>query len=277
MTEVTPADCTTDRVVKYTATVTFEGKTYTDTTDNVTLADTALGHDWDTIKYTWSDDNTTVTALRACKRDHDHDVRETVNATYSVTKEATTMEEGTGLWTSDEFEYEEFEVQTKPVTIPKIPGWHINLTNYASNTAQTTLDSEMLYANGEVTFTATNMMTTDVFPTPVDVGCVIAVKNADGTYTPLACTTENGEHSFTVTMNGADIDLVLVVRGDANLNGRVDGPDATLTKKVVLEIEGYDPGPIRRLAMDTSRDGRVSGPDLTLMKKMILGTDTTKW
>ena len=78
-------------------------------------------------------------------------------------------------------------------------------------------------------------------------------------------------------MNSADIELVLVMRGDANLNGKVDGPDLTLTKKVVMETEGYDPGPIRLLAMDASIDGRIKGNDLTLIKGMTLGSQVLGW
>ncbi len=78
----------------------------------------ATGHDWSKVEYSWSEDNKSVTASIKCENNHDHDITETVSATYAVTLEPTCTETGKGLWTSAEFESEHFEVQTKEVTIP---------------------------------------------------------------------------------------------------------------------------------------------------------------
>ncbi len=271
----TAATCEGKGTTTYTATFTKEPFT-TQTKDVEDI--NALGHNWGTPSYVW--DKTAepwkCTATRVCSRDQSHTETETATAELVVITPATTMQEGSGEWIA-EFKNKAFEKQTETVTIPKIPGWYIKLQNYAPNTATTSLDPELLYANGEVTFTVSNIVNMAVFDEPVDAGCVLAVKNSDGSYTPLQCTTVDGTHSFTVTMNSADIELVLVMRGDANLNGKVDGPDLTLTKKVVMETEGYDPGPIRLLAMDASIDGRIKGNDLTLIKGMTLGSQVLGW
>ena len=54
----------------------------------------ALGHDWGEPTYTWSDDNTTVTATRVCGNDAEHIETETVNVTSEVTTAATCLTKG---------------------------------------------------------------------------------------------------------------------------------------------------------------------------------------
>ena len=64
-TTVSERDCTTPYVVKYTATVELDGETYTDTTNNVTLAD-ATGHHYtgEPVWGAWADDNTVVATFQ---------------------------------------------------------------------------------------------------------------------------------------------------------------------------------------------------------------------
>jgi hypothetical protein len=45
-TEVSAATCTADQVMRYVAKVTFNGSDYANVVDDVTIANTALGHDW---------------------------------------------------------------------------------------------------------------------------------------------------------------------------------------------------------------------------------------
>ena len=60
----------------------------------------ALGHDWNEVTYTWTEDNSEVTASRTCKRDETHVETETVKTTSEVTKEATYNEEGELTYTA---------------------------------------------------------------------------------------------------------------------------------------------------------------------------------
>jgi hypothetical protein len=68
---VTGQTCTTDHVVKYTAKVTFEGTEYTDTTEEVKLAD-RLGHDYELTGWAWAEDYSSATATFTCKNDGTH-------------------------------------------------------------------------------------------------------------------------------------------------------------------------------------------------------------
>ena len=78
----------------------------------------ATGHDW-TIGYEWNEteDGWACTATAVCANNAEHNVTETVNATYAVTQEPTATEEGVGTYTAA-FENELFTAQTKTVAIP---------------------------------------------------------------------------------------------------------------------------------------------------------------
>ena len=73
---------------------------------------TATGHDWEAPTYTWSDDNSSVTASRTCKNDASHVETETVDTTSEVTKEAKCEEKGETTYTAT-FENAAFEEQNK--------------------------------------------------------------------------------------------------------------------------------------------------------------------
>ncbi len=74
VTVVSAADCTNDRVEIYTASVTFDGADYTDTTNEVTIPDTALGHDYSVVHETVAPTiNAEGYTLYACSRCGDVD------------------------------------------------------------------------------------------------------------------------------------------------------------------------------------------------------------
>ncbi len=99
--------CTEKGETTYTSEA-FENMAFEAQVDTIPDID-PLDHDWE-ITYTWAEDNSSVTALKACKRDHEHDITETVDTT-SVTEPATCTEPGQITWTA-EFENEAFEKQT---------------------------------------------------------------------------------------------------------------------------------------------------------------------
>ncbi|MBR5618493.1 MAG: hypothetical protein IKW76_02015, partial [Clostridia bacterium] len=57
-TVVSKADCTHGLIVTYTASVTIDGTEYTDTTDEITVPDTATGHNWEFFEWDWRIDPT---------------------------------------------------------------------------------------------------------------------------------------------------------------------------------------------------------------------------
>ena len=75
----------------------------------------ATGHDWTEPTYSWSTDNSEVTASRVCKNDGSHIETETVNTTSEVTKKATCTEPGDTTYTAV-FQNAAFAKQTKTVT-----------------------------------------------------------------------------------------------------------------------------------------------------------------
>ena len=75
----------------------------------------ALGHDWDTVTYTWADDNLSCTAERICKRDDAHFENETSKASSETTDPECEVK-GKTVYTAV-FDGEAFEKQTKTVEI----------------------------------------------------------------------------------------------------------------------------------------------------------------
>ncbi len=77
-----------------------------------------LGHDWSNPEYVWAEDNSTVTATRACQRDGcGRTETETVDSGMESVKTPTCTEDGEDKYTAV-FENEAFEKQTKEVAIP---------------------------------------------------------------------------------------------------------------------------------------------------------------
>ena len=88
-----------------------DGKTYTDEKVKTIPAE---GYTYKVSKYTWADDNKSVTALKECNEDPAHNITETVNTTSTVKTPATCTEKGTTTYTAT-FTGEAFETQTKDV------------------------------------------------------------------------------------------------------------------------------------------------------------------
>ena len=149
----------------------------------------------------------------------------------------------------------------KVVTLPKLPvnGYHILVTDYTKGKATTSINAEQLYS-GEVSFTVA-----------CSSACVVAIDNGDDTYERLTCTTtEAGEHQFTVTVSDADVKLVVVIKGDANLNGTVTAVDASMTAREAALNLAEKPGilsPVARLAADVIMIGRITSVDASVIAR----------
>ena len=79
----------------------------------------ALGHEWATPTYVWSEDNSQVTATRVCGHDNSHTEIETVQTTSEVTVVPTITTDGEMTYTAT-FQNPAFETQTKAVVLPKL-------------------------------------------------------------------------------------------------------------------------------------------------------------
>ena len=177
------ATCTVAGDVTYTATVEFDGKTYTNSEKKVVTGQ-ALGHDYSDVKFNWSDDYKTATATFTCKNDSKH--VETVDAT--VTPETTaakcevdgktvytataTLKDGDKEWSGKD---------TKEVKIPATghaygqPVWSEWTEDKEHNTWTTT--ATFTCANDK---THVQTPTVKVTPTSTDATCT---KAGDVTYT----------------------------------------------------------------------------------------------
>ena len=79
----------------------------------------ALGHEWKEPSYTWSADNTSVTATRICTVNPAHVETETTQTSSKISKPATQSEEGEMVYTAV-FTNPAFEPQTRVVVLPKL-------------------------------------------------------------------------------------------------------------------------------------------------------------
>ena len=79
----------------------------------------ASGHDWQDATYTWSANYSHVIAQRVCRNDGHHTETEEKLVIVKTTSPSMT-ESGEAVYTSEAFENEAFEIQTKVITIPAL-------------------------------------------------------------------------------------------------------------------------------------------------------------
>ena len=260
----TDPTCETAGVRTYTAVFTNEAFDAQTKTEEIP----ALGHAWGEPTYVWAEDNSTVTATVACANDPSHTVTETVNTSYEVTVEPTTESEGTGVYTAV-FENELFGTQTKEVTLDKlsIEGHYINVTNYAQGgevEATTSIEEGKLYS-GDITFT-------------VDCGmaCLVAVKTGEDSYDVLPCAAVGDTHSFTVTVSDADVEIVVVIKGDFNLDGKVSGRDATQVAQAAVGNAAMN-SQLQFLAVNYNGAEELNGRHATRVAQVAVGNQSYEW
>ena len=94
----TPATCTEKGVTTYTATVEFNGKTYTDTKDLTDIP--ATGHSYGEPVWNWSEDGKTCTVTFICEKDETHKETPKVKITSAVKTPATCTEAGVTTYTA---------------------------------------------------------------------------------------------------------------------------------------------------------------------------------
>lgn len=114
-TQVSDPTCEEGGSVLYTATLEYEGNTYTDSKTDI--GETKLGHDYQ-ASYAWEENECTLTLT--CKNDETHVVTEAMTVTNDITKAPTCTEMGVRTYTAS-FEYEgKTYTTTKEVDEPKV-------------------------------------------------------------------------------------------------------------------------------------------------------------
>ena len=96
--EKTPGTCTETGVTTYTATVEFNGQTYTDTKDVADIP--ATGHSYGKPVWNWSEDGKTCTVTFTCEKDENHKESPKVDVTSAVKTPATCTETGVTTYTA---------------------------------------------------------------------------------------------------------------------------------------------------------------------------------
>ena len=233
-----------------------------------TEGEPATGHDWSNPTYTWADDNSSVTAEAVCANDASHKLTETAETEYAVITEPSTEAEGLARYTAV-FTNEVFVTQTKDIVLPKLEeeGFRIIVSDYTKGAAETSLVEGRLYS-GEVSFTVSS-----------DAVCRVGLVKADGSIEALPCTTSGDTHSFTVTVTDADVNLVLVVKGDFDLNGAAASKDATLIKQVMVGNRELDEetAAVQSFAGDADGSGSLSLKDATFISQVLVESREFTW
>ncbi len=117
-TQVSAADCENDKVVKYTAKVTFEGEEYSDTTEEVVLSGTATGHSYGAPEWEWAADYSNAAATFRCAgEDDEQTVTDNSPEMIVVSEETCTADKVVKYEASVTFEGETFTDTTDDVVI----------------------------------------------------------------------------------------------------------------------------------------------------------------
>ena len=256
--------CEESGEIVYIATVELDGNTYEDV-KKIRL--NAIGHDYGTPTYEWTETASgySVTATSVCANDPSHIITETVTATYAVTVQPTDTTPGTGVYTAT-FANSMFTTQTREVEIPATgggDGHHIIVVDKTKGKATTSISADTLYS-GDVTFTVA-----------CDLVCTVALMTGNDTYTVLKCTTSGNTHSYTVTVGGADVEIIVVVKGDANLDAKLSSVDATFIKQA--SIGNRTLGIVNFIAADFDKNNRISSLDALRCIQVVAGSNSYAW
>lgn len=142
-------------------------------------------------------------------------------------------------------------------------GNYIIVNDHTKGKATTNLSTEPIY-NGQVTFTVA-----------CDLVCTVALKTGTDTYTVLQCTTSGNTHSYTVTVDGADVELIIVVKGDANLDAKLSSVDATFIKQASIGNRTF--GMVNYIAADFDKNNRISSLDALRCIQVVAGSNSYTW
>ena len=118
---------------------------------------------------------------------------------------------------------------------------------------------------------------TNTFTVSGSKACVVAVKNADGTYTSIhaVATGTSGSYSYTVTDVTADTEIVVALSGDANGDGQVNASDVTMARAASLGNVTLDN--LSSMLADANGDGNINAADATLLRAVSLGSYRFAW
>ena len=170
----------------------------------------------------------------------------------------------TAYYPADDPTWTEDVMQDYDGTITWVPygGYTISVANYTKEKATTSLVPGAYYS-GLVTFTVT-----------CDQAVLVAVKNGDS-YTVLPCTTVSGEHRFSLGVADNE-EIALVLKGDTNLDGTVDGKDGNMVSRYAVHKYSIT-NPLALLAVDVDGNGTINGKDGNMISRAAVHKYTISW
>ena len=89
-----------------------------------------------------------------------------------------------------------------------------------------------------------------------------------------AVANDDGSYSFTVEDEIVE-EVVLVIKGDVDLNGMIIGADAVLLRRIALQKN--DASDVQLFAGDVNGDGYTNGPDAVLLQRIALRKTENNW
>lgn len=226
--------CDYEVVVVFTATVTFEGKTYTDTD---TIYAVTTGHEWGQPEWTWNGYQTAF-AVFTCANDKSH--TETVNAKIaSETTAATCEKDGKTVYTATITFGDKTYTDTKTETIKK--------TGHSYKVTAWDWDG---FDKAAVTLTCEH----DKSHTKTIDAKITSEAKDDGT-TVYTATAELDGKTYTDTKTREPVGIL----GDVNGDGTVDSADALMILRNSVGLESF--GSDQTLIGDVNGDGTVDSAD----------------
>jgi hypothetical protein len=112
------------------------------------------------------------------------------------------------------------------------------------------------------------------FTVTCDLACTVAYTLDGGTtYTKLTATAVEGSdncYSFEVPskVTSTEIKIAVVLTGDLNMDGSVDGIDALLIQRYVIQLKTLNE--LQLLVSDVNRDDSVDGIDALLIRRLVI-------
>ncbi len=141
-------------------------------------------------------------------------------------------------------------------------GYAVTVTNKTGGSASTSLSAGTY--SGTLSFTVSS--TGDK--------AVTVIAHVGSSYSVLPCTDSGGKHNFSLSLTG-DTEIILVYKGDADLNAKVNMRDALAIKKHVAGTELLTGAAL--CASDADGNGKTNMRDSLAIKKDVAGTEKIKW
>ena len=164
-------------------------------------------------------------------------------------------------------------VERVEITYRESDGAGIKVSDYTQGSQDTSNKTASVEGNlitDEDSFTGT--VTVHV---SCDHACVVALENDDGTYTRLSGNEASQGCDFVFDTDNRDVKLVIALKGDTDLNGRITSKDGSITMKAA--VNKFDLTGLQELAADADANGRITSKDGSIILKSAVGKYTAQW